>query len=93
MQTLRRFGGDNFPDCIAFLAASVLAAYQMRSDEEAAATAQLNADGGLGDDTILGTQLGNWAWDVRDFTGWVSIGNPPSGAAGGYGWFVLVALD
>jgi hypothetical protein len=41
---------------------------------------------------LLGTQLGNWAWDVRDFTGWVSIGNPPSGAAGGYGWFDLVAL-
>lgn len=41
---------------------------------------------------LLGTELGNWAWDVRDFTGWVSIGNPPSGAAGGYGWFDLVAL-
>jgi hypothetical protein len=41
---------------------------------------------------LLGTRLGNWAWDVRDFTGWVSIGNPPSGAAGGYGWFDLVAL-
>ena len=41
---------------------------------------------------LLGTHLGNWAWDVRDFTGWVSIGNPPSGAAGGYGWFDLVAL-
>ena len=41
---------------------------------------------------LLGTQLGNWTWDVRDFTGWVSIGNPPSGAAGGYGWFDLVAL-
>lgn len=39
LQTLRRCGADGLPDCIAFLAASVLAAYQMRSDEEAAATA------------------------------------------------------
>ena len=39
LRTLRRCGADGLPDCIAFLAASVLAAYQMRSDEEAAATA------------------------------------------------------
>jgi hypothetical protein len=39
LQTLRRCGADGLPDCVAFLAASVLAAYQMRSDEEAAATA------------------------------------------------------
>jgi hypothetical protein len=41
---------------------------------------------------LLGTQLGNWAWGSVDFTGLVSIGNPPSGAAGGYGWFDLAAL-
>jgi hypothetical protein len=41
---------------------------------------------------LLGTHLGNWEWGLTDFTGWVSIGNPPSGAAGGYGWFDLVAL-
>lgn len=41
---------------------------------------------------LLGTHLGNWVWGLTDFTGWVSIGNPPSGAAGGYGWFDLVAL-
>lgn len=41
---------------------------------------------------LLGTHLGNWEWGRTDFTGWVSIGNPPSGAAGGYGWFDLVAL-
>ena len=29
---------------------------------------------------------------TRDPTGWVSIGNPPSGAAGGYGWFDLAGL-
>ncbi len=39
LRVLRRCGPDGLPDCIAFLAASVLAAYQMRSDEEAAATA------------------------------------------------------
>lgn len=41
---------------------------------------------------LLGTGLGNWAWGAVDFTGWVTIGNPPSGAAGGYGWFDLAAL-
>ena len=41
---------------------------------------------------LLGTHLGNWAWGTVDFTGWVTIGNPPSGAAGGYGWFDLAAL-
>lgn len=41
---------------------------------------------------LLGTSLGTWAWQTRDPTGLVSIGNPPSGAAGGYGWFDLAAL-
>jgi hypothetical protein len=37
---------------------------------------------------ILGTALGTWAWSVVDpIMGWVSMGNPPSGAPGGYGWF------
>jgi hypothetical protein len=41
---------------------------------------------------LLGTHLGTWEWGTRDPTGWVSIGNPPSGAAGGYGWFDLAGL-
>lgn len=41
---------------------------------------------------LAGTALGNWAWQTTDPTGIVSIGNPPSGAAGGYGWFDLAAL-
>src|SRR3954452_4517816 len=41
---------------------------------------------------LLGTHLGTWVWGTHDPTGMVSIGNPPSGAAGGYGWFDLVAL-
>lgn len=41
---------------------------------------------------IVGTALGTWTWQPVDPTGLVSIGNPPSGAAGGYGWFDLAAL-
>lgn len=41
---------------------------------------------------ILGTGLGNWQWQAHDPTGIVPIGNPPSGAAGGYGWFDLAAV-
>ncbi len=41
---------------------------------------------------LTGTALGTWAWQTHDPTGLVAIGNPPSGAAGGYGWFDLAAL-
>jgi hypothetical protein len=41
---------------------------------------------------LVGTHIGTWVWSTRDPTGAVTIGNPPSGAAGGYGWFDLVAL-
>jgi hypothetical protein len=41
---------------------------------------------------LAGTTLGTWAWQTHDPTGLVAIGNPPSGAAGGYGWFDLAAL-
>ena len=41
---------------------------------------------------VVGTHVGTWEWGLHDPTGWVSIGNPPSGAAGGYGWFDLAAL-
>lgn len=42
---------------------------------------------------VLGTHLGTWAWAARDpVLGVVTQGNPPSGAAGGYGWFDLYAL-
>jgi hypothetical protein len=41
---------------------------------------------------LLGTWLGVWTWQTHDPTGLVTIGNPPSGAAGGYGWFDLAAL-
>lgn len=41
---------------------------------------------------IVGTSLGTWAWQPYDPTGLVSIGNPPSGIAGGYAWFDAAAL-
>jgi len=42
---------------------------------------------------ILGTTWGVWAWQPVDtIMGWVSMGNPPSIAAGGYGWFDLYAV-
>ncbi|MDQ1616359.1 MAG: hypothetical protein QOJ60_2298 [Actinomycetota bacterium] len=41
---------------------------------------------------LLGTALGTWTWARTDPTGIIAIGNPPSGAAGGYGWFDLAAL-
>lgn len=41
---------------------------------------------------LMGTALGNWAWQAHDPLLGIGIGNPPSGAAGGYGWFDLLAL-
>ena len=41
---------------------------------------------------LVGTGLGTWAWQAHDPTGLVSIGNPPSGVAGGYAWFDAAAL-
>jgi hypothetical protein len=42
---------------------------------------------------LLGTHLGVWTWQVRDpVAHLISMGNPPSGAAGGYGFFDAAAL-
>lgn len=41
---------------------------------------------------IVGTALGTWAWRSTDpVLHLIGQGNPPSGAAGGYGWFDLYA--
>jgi hypothetical protein len=41
---------------------------------------------------LAGTALGTWAWATVDpVLGVIGQGNPPSGAAGGYGWFDLYA--
>ncbi len=42
---------------------------------------------------LTGTALGTWTWaEVDPVLGLIGQGNPPSGAAGGYGWFDLYAL-
>lgn len=42
---------------------------------------------------IAGTSLGTWTWGTVDpVLGVVTIGNPPSGIAGGYAWFDAAAL-
>jgi hypothetical protein len=42
---------------------------------------------------LLGTHLGTWTWQVRDpIAHLIPMGNPPSGAAGGYGFFDAAAL-
>jgi hypothetical protein len=41
---------------------------------------------------LVGTHLGTWTWSTHDPTGSIPIGNPPSGAAGGYAWFDLAGL-
>jgi hypothetical protein len=42
---------------------------------------------------LVGTALGVWAWAPADpVLHVIGQGNPPSGAAGGYGWFDLWAL-
>jgi hypothetical protein len=42
---------------------------------------------------LLGTSVGTWSWTATDpLLHRIGQGNPPSGAAGGYGWFDLYAL-
>ena len=41
---------------------------------------------------LLGTGIGTWAWAHKDFLGVTTLGNPPSGIAGGYGWLDMVGL-
>jgi hypothetical protein len=42
---------------------------------------------------LVGTGVGAWTWQARDpILHLVSMGNPPSGAAGGYGFFDAAAL-
>jgi len=41
---------------------------------------------------IIGTSLGTWTWSTSDPTGFIAIGNPPSGIAGGYAFFDAAAL-
>jgi hypothetical protein len=54
LRALRRRGSDGLPQCVAFMAISVLAAYEMRSDEEAAGTAYYTRLANLLDCDLVG---------------------------------------
>ncbi|MCU1590849.1 MAG: hypothetical protein JWP11_2105 [Frankiales bacterium] len=41
---------------------------------------------------LYGTGIGTWAWQPHDPTGLLTVGNPPSGIAGGYCFFDAAAL-
>jgi hypothetical protein len=41
---------------------------------------------------LVGTSLATWTWQPHDPLLGIGIGNPPTGAAGGYGWFDLAGL-
>lgn len=41
---------------------------------------------------LLGTHLGVWTWSHYDPSGLIAMGNPPSGAAGGYCFFDAAAM-
>jgi hypothetical protein len=41
---------------------------------------------------IIGTHVGNWAWAGHDFLGVTTLGNPPSGIAGGYCFLDMVGI-
>jgi hypothetical protein len=42
---------------------------------------------------LLGTHLGAWTWQAKDpVAHLITMGNPPTGAAGGYGYFDAAAL-
>jgi hypothetical protein len=42
---------------------------------------------------LLGTHLGAWTWQTKEpIMDLITMGNPPSGAAGGYGFFDAAAL-
>ncbi|MDX6544834.1 MAG: hypothetical protein QOG02_608 [Gaiellales bacterium] len=41
---------------------------------------------------IIGTHVGNWAWAGHDFVGVTTLGNPPSGIAGGYCFLDMVGI-
>jgi hypothetical protein len=41
---------------------------------------------------LAGTSIGTWAWAHHDPLGIWSLGNPPSGIAGGYGWLDMIGM-
>ena len=41
---------------------------------------------------LVGTHVGTWAWAHHDFVGVTTLGNPPSGIAGGYCFLDMVGI-
>jgi hypothetical protein len=41
---------------------------------------------------LIGTHVGTWAWAQHDFLGVTTLGNPPSGIAGGYCFLDMVGI-
>jgi hypothetical protein len=41
---------------------------------------------------LVGTHVGTWAWAHHDFAGMTTLGNPPSGIAGGYCFLDMVGI-
>jgi hypothetical protein len=41
---------------------------------------------------LVGTHVGTWAWAQHDFVGVTTLGNPPSGIAGGYCFLDMVGI-
>jgi hypothetical protein len=77
------------PDVGGFLLYLFLAAFILRGRAPLVYAGAFIVTGYL---EIVGTGIGNWAWAHQDFTGLVSMGNPPSGIAGGYCFLDMVGI-
>jgi hypothetical protein len=66
-----------------------LAAFLLRGRQPAVYAAAFFVTGYL---ELMGTGIGTWAWARQDFLGVTTLGNPPSGIAGGYGWLDMVGI-
>ena len=92
LQVLRRCGSDGLPECVAFLALSVLAAYRMHTDEEMVANAyyrrfdellRCGLSGGLPRGFDLGEFEGLWlflrSWLDREHSRHLAMPKPDVG--------------
>jgi len=66
-----------------------LAGFLLRGRQPAVYAAAFFVTGYL---ELMGTGIGTWAWAREDFLGVTTLGNPPSGIAGGYGWLDMVGI-
>jgi hypothetical protein len=77
------------PDTGGFALYLILAAFILRGRAPAVYAAAFLVTGYL---EIVGTGIGTWAWAREDFMGATTLGNPPSGIAGGYCFLDLVGI-